>query len=471
MPKPAAGLDPAPDPVQLPAPAQSLASRALGAVLWAGLLFMLGANLPGHMSLDSVTQLHEGRAGVRETWAPATMSWLLGRFDDLVPGTGLYVTASALILTLSLLSLRTLRPRTSWPAVALGLGMVLTPALIIYQAIVWKDVLFTNLAIAGFVCLAHAARSWADRRSRLLPVAGALLMFAFGALIRQNGVLALGFAALALAWTARAGGWRASLGWFAGFLLAGLVLIQVIGAAVQPPGSSSAEDTRRGVRVLQHYDIVGALAHDPGLKLDIIQKAAPLAWRTIRLQGPRAYTPERVDTFGAVPALGQSLWPLPDAVVADQWRDIVLHHPGAYLAHRFDVFVWTFATPIIDRCLPIQVGVEGSPEKLKDLNIPSGVEPQDQSMVNYATWFFDTPLYSHLTYAVIALLVAGFLLWRRDPADVLVAGLQLSALAFTASFLLISVACDYRYLYFLDVAAMSGLLYVALDPTLRRGGR
>jgi len=459
-----------PQPPAAPAPAQSPASRALGAVLWAGLLFMMGANLPGHMSLDSVTQLHEGRAGVRETWAPATMSWLLGRFDDLVPGTGLYVTASALVLTLSLLSLRSLRPRTSWLAVALGLGMVLTPALIIYQAIVWKDVLFANLAIAGFVALAHASRTWADRRSRILPVAGALLLFSVGALIRQNGLVAMLFAAIALAWTARAGGWKASLGWFVGFLAAGLVLTQVIGVAVQPPGSSSAEDTRRGVRVLQHYDIVGALAHDPTLKLDIIRRAAPLAEAAIRLQGPRVYSPERIDTFGEAPALGQALWPTPDAVMAAQWRDIVLHHPGAYLAHRFDVFVWTFATPVIDRCLPIQVGVEGQPDKLADLNIPRGVEPQDQSMVNYATWFFDTPLYSHVTYAGIALLVAGFLLWRRDPADVLVAALMLAALAFTASFLLISVACDYRYLYFLDLAAMTGLLYSALDPSLRRRG-
>ena len=42
--------------------------------------------------------------------------------------------------------------------------------------------------------------------------------------------------------------------------------------------------------------------------------------------------------------------------------------------------------------------------------------------------------------------------------------LMAAALAFTASFLAISIACDYRYLYFLDLAAMTGLLYLALDP-------
>ena len=69
---------------------------------------------------------------------------------------------------------------------------------------------------------------------------------------------------------------------------------------------------------------------------------------------------------------------------------------------------------------------------------------------------------------MIALLVAGFLLWRRDGSDLAIAGLMFSGLAFTASFFVISLACDYRYLYFLDLAAMTGLFYLVLDPSLRR---
>ncbi len=46
-----------------------------------------------------------------------------------------------------------------------------------------------------------------------------------------------------------------------------------------------------------------------------------------------------------------------------------------------------------------------------------------------------------------------------------VAGLLVSALAFVATFFIISVACDYRYLYFLDVAAMGAAVYVAADPS------
>jgi hypothetical protein len=33
----------------------------------------------------------------------------------------------------------------------------------------------------------------------------------------------------------------------------------------------------------------------------------------------------------------------------------------------------------------------------------------------------------------------------------------------------LSIACDYRYLYALDLAGITGTLYLALDPTLRRG--
>jgi hypothetical protein len=55
-------------------------------------------------------------------------------------------------------------------------------------------------------------------------------------------------------------------------------------------------------------------------------------------------------------------------------------------------------------------------------------------------------------------------LMRRDPADYVIAALMAGVLGFTASFAVISLACDYRYLYLLDLAAMAGLFYLALDP-------
>ena len=49
-----------------------------------------------------------------------------------------------------------------------------------------------------------------------------------------------------------------------------------------------------------------------------------------------------------------------------------------------------------------------------------------------------------------------------------IAALMGGALAFGACFFLISLACDYRYLYLVDTAAITGVLYLALDPNLTR---
>jgi Na+/H+ antiporter NhaA len=88
----------------------------------------------------------------------------------------------------------------------------------------------------------------------------------------------------------------------------------------------------------------------------------------------------------------------------------------------------------------------------------------DVELANYASWFFDSPVYWHGFYAAISLALAALFLWRRQPADIVMAALQLSGVGFAASFFIISIACDYRYLYFTDLAALAGLLYAAIDP-------
>lgn len=446
------------------ATAGSRAAAVYQWVLLAGLLAMLAANLPGHLSYDSVVQLFEGRTGERRTWAPAVLSWLLGRFDRVVPGTGLYVTTSAALLTASLASLASLRPRASWLAVPVALAAVLTPQFMVYQAIVWKDVLFANLAVAGFICLAHAAARWPRRAARALALGLALVFLATATLVRQNGVIAVVFAALALAWTARRRGWRAAGAWGIGGLAATLLLAQVIGVAVQPRAAPMSADADRGVRVLQHYDIVGAAAQDSAQRLEVIAAASPQARDVILAEGRRVYSAERVDNFGASPTLGPALWKLPSQVVAAQWRAIVFGDAPAYVKHRLAAFRQVLLTPRLDRCLAVHVGVEGSAGMLATLAIAPVQEPQDKAMHAYAARFYATPVYSHLTYAVLALVFGAVLLVRGRPADVAMAGLLGAALAFAASFLAISVACDYRYLYVLDLAAMTGALYLSLDP-------
>jgi len=444
------------------------ASQALGAVLLTGYVLMLALNLPGHLSYDSLAQLHEGRMQVRETWGPALYAWILGAFDSISPGTGVYVAASGFLVTGSLLSFRGLRRQVSWAAVILGALMVLTPTLLIYQGVVWKDVLFANLALAGFACLAQAARVWDAPRRPWWALAGALLAFAAAAQVRQNGLVAPVFGACALAWIAYARGWRSSAAWGLGGLLATLAVSMAMGFLSQPAQAGPDQAGSRGVRIVAHYDIIGAVAVKPTVPLDIIRAHDPLAEQQIRYRATALYTPERVDYLGQDDQIGLALWGLPNEVVFAQWGAILTQHPDAYLKHRWDVFRWVFATPKIDACLPVYVGVSGPETLTTALGIAPLMEPSDQALYNYSTWYLDTPLFSHVFFALVALASAGVLLWRREAADVIIAAMLLSALAFAASFALISIACDYRYLYYLDLAAMAGVLYLALDPPYGR---
>ena len=443
---------------------------AFRAIIGLGFLAMLGANMPGQLSVDSVTQLHEGRFHLRETWAPAIYAAILGGFDRLTPGTGFYLMASGLLLGGSLLALPNLRSRITWLAPVVGLAVVMSPALLIYQGIVWKDVLFANLGVASFVTLAHVAKVWRQPNRPWLALIALALMLALAAQVRQNGLIAAGVAAIVLAWTARDDGWPSVLSWSVGGLIAVVLLSVGMGYLAQPAKSGPDDATQRGIYVLQRYDLVGASARDKTMVLKDIVAADPEVARTIRTHAVPLYSPERVDYLHLDPSVDAAFRGLRPGVVGHQWWTLIRESPQAYLAHRLDVFRWVFLTPMIDSCLPIFTGVDGQPRMLRDLKIPPGVDRGDQRLYNYGSWFLDTPVFSHLTYALICLAAGIVLLIRGEPQDVAIAGLVAAGLGFAASFFVISVACDYRYLYFLDLTALTALIYLAIDPPVRALG-
>ncbi len=441
---------------------------ALRGVLVTGLLLMLGANLPGHLSYDSVAQLHEGHFHVRETWGPALYAWILGFFDAIVPGTALYVTSSSLLLFASLASFTDLRPRTRWLAAPVAALIVLTPQLLIYQAIVWKDVMFANCAVSGLICLAHAGRVWPTPRRRWIFLIAALALLSAGSQVRQNGIIAALFAALALGWIVGnqpgVGRWRCGLAWavggFAAIAMLGPAMTRLSMPAHAPPDAGVAT----GIHILQSYDLIGAAALDRTYRLPILAAAEPAATAVLLARAPFDYSGRRVDFIDRDPQISAAVNQMPAGATGQQWLNLVFRHPGLYLRVRWEDFRWVFASPVIDWCLPVYVGVDAPVEKMAPLRLSRRFVESDAQLNNYASWFIDTPAYRHWFYAGISLLLAGLLLWRRQPADIAIAALQLAGVAFAASFFLISIACDYRYLYFTDLAALAGVIYAAVDP-------
>lgn len=444
-------------------------ARAALLVLALGYAAMLALNLPGHLSFDSVVQLHEGRTHVRDTWAPAIFGWILGFFDGFVPGTGLYVAVSGALFYGSLAAMLALRPATSWAAVAVAAILAASPLVLIYQAIVWKDVLFANCALAGCVALAHAAKAWPRPGVRWLWLVAALLLLALAALVRQNGVVVAVCAAAALGWVA-ARRWRGKALWAAGGLAAVMALSQLMSVAVEPTATSAEEANTKGVRIVQRYDVIGAVARDPTFRTTNMEAYNPRANAVVRANAEKYFTAQRVDTLG-VPVIANALKDIePEAITAD-WKRLILERPLLYAHQRLGVFHWLIAPPELDRCLPVYIGVDGPREKLAELGIPLRLSPKDQALHDYAKRFYATPLYAHFTYVGLAILTILALLVRRDPQDIAVIALMLGGLAFAGTFLIISLACDFRYLYMLDLAGMAGLFYLAIDPRLRRRSR
>jgi len=429
-----------------------------------GLCLSLAVNLPGHMSYDSVLQLAQGRAGVYNAWHPLVMAWLLGVCDAVVRGTGLFVVFDALLLYGALLVLVLIKPARSWAIPALALAFDLTPDWLIYPGIVWKDGLFAASALASFAVLAAAEARWEDQRLRLGLIVAAFVLLVLAALSRQNGAIVLPFGVVALAWIAGRAGSRPSLKAALTYGLASLAGAGLLLAAAstaldargdgEPSGRYQFED-------LQTYDLTAAVKLRPGLRLEIFDADYPELSGLIRTVGVRAYTPERIDPISDNPALQRALSETPFAAVSAQWLELITRHPDLYLQVRSTAFRWVLATPDIDSCVAVFVGVEGPDAWMARLHMTNYERPQDEALKAYGDALSHTPLFWHGLYGLGAIVLLVLLLRRRAAGDIAVAGMLAAALAFTATFFVVSIACDYRYLYFLDMAAMAAGLYLA----------
>ena len=221
-------------------------------------------------------------------------------------------------------------------------------------------------------------------------------------------------------------------------------------------------------RALHAYDLVNALRFDPKMALPVMHATDPLLEGVLRTQGVKAYSPVRADGLEAVLDNARASGAVEPPLDA-QWRDLIVHRPLAYLRARARTFAWVFLTPDHEQCLLVYTGVDGPADAMADAGLTPRKSAWDDTLADSAMLLASTPVYSHAAYAALSALLLGLLLRRRRAPDFAIAGLLAASLAFTASFAVISIACDYRYLYALDIAAIAAAIYVA--ATWRGAGR
>jgi hypothetical protein len=453
--------------------AASWARLAIIAMILAGYATCLVVNYPGHFTFDSVWQLAQGRTGRYNDWHPPVMAWLLGLADRASPGAWPFIALNGALFYGGLLAFALLerRPRRiSLPVLALWL---ISPLAVIYQGVALKDVLFADTALAGFAALAWAGRLWARPGARWTLLAGALALFTLAALTRQNGAVAplCGALALGAMTLARPSPVQGLARRAAGAALAAILALGLMGAgfglataALEAHGDHHPENASH-MKILQVFDLAGAASRDPGLDLTLLRRDQPPLARFI--QGPAAarYRAAGVDNLVLLPQ-GRGLMPAPGDAVGRQWRALILARPWLYLETRAAVWWATLATPPADLCPMVFTGVEGDPGALKRAGLKPRQTDRDDADDDYAEAFHGTPLFSHLAYGVLLGLVAAaeaWACWREGPDPGRIASLAMMAAAalFTLSFFVVSVDCDYRYVYFLDVAAMAAALRLA----------
>ena len=441
-------------------PSHTVMAATIGVVM-VGYFCSLAVNWPGHLEFDSIRQLLEGRRGLYANWHPPLMSFLLGIGDAIFPGGALFVLLDTSLAFGAMVFLVVLSRKPSRFSPLFAAACVALPQFFLFQAIVWKDILFGDLTLLGFVLIGFLGTAAARRQTALKILTP--LVFALAILSRQNGATILPCAAIA--WYLNKS--RSSDSRQAARSASVFVLLTVIFACSMHLGlqtrASKALGPREQVEDLQLYDIAGMLQHDPTLSLPILQTRAPGMAALLQEHGPRLYSPAGQDPLVDFPPTGRLIISSRDPVNR-QWQALVLSNLGTYLSVRARDFLWLLLGRDPKLCSVYQVGVDGDPLDLKAAHLTRRYDGRDRWLgETYATTLAATPLLSHDFYALLGLFSFVCLVRRRRPADLAMACLIGAAAMYCGSFFFIAISCEYRYLFLLDLAVIAATFHLAMD--------
>lgn len=425
-------------------------------LLVAAAVAALALHEPGHISMDTSLQLKEALQAQSLTWNPPFMSALLQFLGNGELATAAFV-ALCVALTYGSYSLvlscqpRSLEPRSRWnEAVRTGMGAVLigNPVVFLYVGIVWKDVLFASLLGFAFACALAASRQ-ARAVSSILLALVAMACLVLAAHTRQQGLYLLPILLLAPLVALRAIAARFGVSTLR--LVSATALLIVLGYSSVTRWTNArisrgeANDINFGLGLIVTYDILGMLRYGPDGMAEVKVSLPP---EVSAAAVAAAYSPQRIDQIGRVPALRSAMRDMNPSQRFTVWRTLLLLHPVAYLNHRAATASWLLGMHGVERCLPVHVGVEGDVDALAAMRIAVTNGVRDDFLFKLSLLLRDTPWLRHYaTVAMLALTLIGGWRQRRASGGQIVLIFAGGMAIFVGSMLFLTIACDFRYLY------------------------
>lgn len=421
------------------------ASIAIAVLLLAGFTLTLAVFYPGYMTVDAEWVYKAIAAGLGDWQSPA-MSIVWKWIDPIAPG------------SLSMLLLMALLYWASFALIAftvarytarLGIATVLlafAPPALFFVGIIWRDVLFADVWLCA-AALTYATARW-PLYKRWPVQALAMILVAFGVLLRPNAIIAAPLIAAYVAWPAA-------------FHLKRVAVVLIPGIVVG-----------YGLIHIAYYTILDVKREHPlhsvfvfdlgGITYYSGENRFPVTFtpeQTKMLLTSQCYNPSRWDYYWHIEPCDFVMQRLQNdgnifgtPRLVDAWRDAVLSDPLAYLKHRA-TFMGTFLgrdvllVPVLDLNEPNRQVHARNPLFMAMIAVQNALQP---------IWVMSLGF-----WLLIAILVCAFA-WplRTTAAGAFALGTTGSAIIYVLSFLPFGVAADFRYGYWCVLASLTGAVAV-----------
>ena len=441
-----------------PRAAKRSALVAVAIMIVAGYALTLLVFYPGVMTYDAKFVYEDIAKHTLGDWQSPAMTVLWRLIDPIAPGSGsmFLLTASLYWLSFALLALALAR-RSMWVAVSVPI-LALAPPAFAFVGMIWRDMLFsTTWLLAAVLVFASVGRG---ERVRVVAQVLAIVLCAFGVLLRPNALTAAPILGAYIAWPMKVYWKRTAITFVPAmvlcFLLVQFVYYGVLGVTRQHPLQS-----------IMVFDL-GGISHFTG------QNQFPVTWTPSesKLLLESCYRPTEWDIYWRLEPCEFVMRKLEKdekifgtRAVVDAWTRAVFRHPIAYLEHRAG-FMWNFLT---GSNLTMWVADVERPDREVFLDRPAFVTLKQIHDV-----LKPTPLFRAGAWLVACIIICGLAWRRRETAEgAFAVGLCGTAAFYVATFFAVGVALDFRYGYFAVLATIGGgaALLVPMSRSARTAPR